>query len=141
MFFVKGEGFFYPLFIELRNLIRYQTTRVSNSSRDFNLSQQHCSCFRPKRRHEAHLSFIGTLQYSKQRTITRAASATIARRQLLLLFDITFSSSSSCYYFQKKAEKKLNRRRRFDTKYEDAADLLEKARDSYKLAKSCNFHK
>lgn len=43
--------------------------------------------------------------------------------------------------FEKKAEKKLNRRRRFDSKYEDAADMLEKAAKSYKLAKSCNFHK
>ena len=39
--------------------------------------------------------------------------------------------------FEKKAEKKLNRWGIFGSKYEDAADLLEKAANSYKLAKSC----
>ncbi|CAN6829350.1 unnamed protein product, partial [Brassica oleracea] len=38
--------------------------------------------------------------------------------------------------FEKKAEKKLNRWGIFGSKYEDAADLLEKAANSYKLAKS-----
>lgn len=42
--------------------------------------------------------------------------------------------------FEKKAEKKLNGWGLFGSKYEDAADLLEKAANSYKLAKSCNFH-
>lgn len=41
--------------------------------------------------------------------------------------------------FEKKAEKKLNGWGLFGSKYEDAADLLEKAANSYKLAKSCNF--
>ena len=39
--------------------------------------------------------------------------------------------------FEKKAEKKLNGWGIFGSKYEDAADLLEKAANSYKLAKSC----
>lgn len=43
--------------------------------------------------------------------------------------------------FEKKAEKKLNGWGIFGSKYEDAADLLEKAANSYKLAKSCNFQK
>ncbi|KAL0725552.1 hypothetical protein Bca4012_040151 [Brassica carinata] len=38
--------------------------------------------------------------------------------------------------FEKKAEKKLNGWGIFGSKYEDAADLLEKAANSYKLAKS-----
>lgn len=41
--------------------------------------------------------------------------------------------------FEKKAEKKLNGWGLFGSKYEDAADLLEKAANSYKLAKSCKF--
>lgn len=41
--------------------------------------------------------------------------------------------------FEKKAEKKLNGWGLFGSKYEDAADLLEKAANSYKLAKSCIF--
>lgn len=40
--------------------------------------------------------------------------------------------------FEKKAEKKLNSWALFGSKYEDAADLYEKAANSYKLAKSCN---
>lgn len=36
--------------------------------------------------------------------------------------------------FEKKAEKKLNGQGIFGSKYEDAADLLEKAANSYKLA-------
>lgn len=39
--------------------------------------------------------------------------------------------------FEKKAEKKLNGWGIFGSKHEDAADLLEKAANSYKLAKSC----
>lgn len=39
--------------------------------------------------------------------------------------------------FEKKAEKKLNGWGIFGSKYEDAADLLEKSANSYKLAKSC----
>ena len=40
--------------------------------------------------------------------------------------------------FEKKAEKKLNGWGLFGSKYEDAADLFDKAANSYKLAKSCN---
>ena len=39
--------------------------------------------------------------------------------------------------FEKKAEKKLSGWGIFGSKYEDAADLLEKAANSFKLAKSC----
>ncbi|XP_047953704.1 alpha-soluble NSF attachment protein-like, partial [Salvia hispanica] len=42
--------------------------------------------------------------------------------------------------FEKKAEKKLSGWGFFGSKYEDASDLFEKAANSYKLAKSCNFH-
>lgn len=41
--------------------------------------------------------------------------------------------------FEKKAEKKLNGWGIFGSKHEDAADLFEKAANSYKLAKSCNL--
>lgn len=40
---------------------------------------------------------------------------------------------------EKKAEKKLNGWGLFGSKYEDAADLYDKAANSYKLAKSCNI--
>lgn len=40
--------------------------------------------------------------------------------------------------FEKKADKKLNGWAVFGSKYDDAAELLEKAANSYKLAKSCN---
>ena len=40
--------------------------------------------------------------------------------------------------FEKKAVKKLNGWGLFGSKYEDAADLFDKAANSYKLAKSCN---
>lgn len=40
---------------------------------------------------------------------------------------------------EKKAEKKLNGWGLFSSKYEDAADLYDKAANSYKLAKSCNI--
>ena len=39
--------------------------------------------------------------------------------------------------FEKKAEKKLNGWAFFGSKYEDAADLFDKAGNSYKLAKAC----
>lgn len=39
--------------------------------------------------------------------------------------------------FEKKAEKKLNGWGLFGSKYEDAADLFDKAANSFKLAKSC----
>jgi alpha-soluble NSF attachment protein len=39
--------------------------------------------------------------------------------------------------FEKKADKKLGGWSVFGGKYDDAADLLEKAANSYKLAKSC----
>lgn len=39
--------------------------------------------------------------------------------------------------FEKKAEKKLNGWGLFGSKYEDAADLFDKAANCYKLAKSC----
>jgi hypothetical protein len=39
--------------------------------------------------------------------------------------------------FEKKADKKLSGWAVFGTKYDDAAELLEKAANSYKLAKSC----
>lgn len=41
--------------------------------------------------------------------------------------------------FEKKAEKKLNGWAFFGSKYEDAADLFDKAGNSYKLAKACEF--
>jgi len=41
--------------------------------------------------------------------------------------------------FEVKAEKKLTGWGLFGSKYEDAADLFDKAANSYKLAKSCNF--
>lgn len=41
--------------------------------------------------------------------------------------------------FEKKAEKKLTSWGLFGSKYEDAADLFDKAANSYKLAKSCHF--
>lgn len=41
--------------------------------------------------------------------------------------------------FEKKAEKKLSGWGLFGSKYEDAAELYEKASNSFKLAKSCNF--
>ena len=41
--------------------------------------------------------------------------------------------------FEKKAEKKLSGWGLFGSKYEDAADLFDKAANSFKLAKSCNF--
>lgn len=41
--------------------------------------------------------------------------------------------------FEKKAEKKLSGWGLFGSKYEDAAELYEKAANSFKLAKSCNF--
>lgn len=41
--------------------------------------------------------------------------------------------------FEAKAEKKLNGWAIFGSKYEDASDLFEKAANSYKLAKACNF--
>ncbi len=40
--------------------------------------------------------------------------------------------------FEKKADKKLSGWAVFGSKYDDAAELLEKAANSYKLAKSCN---
>lgn len=39
--------------------------------------------------------------------------------------------------FEKKAEKKLSGWGLFGSKYEDAADLFDKAANSFKLAKSC----
>lgn len=39
--------------------------------------------------------------------------------------------------FEKKAEKKLSGWGLFGNKYEDAADLFDKAANSFKLAKSC----
>lgn len=42
--------------------------------------------------------------------------------------------------FENKAEKKLTGWGLFGSKYEDAADLFEKAANSYKLAKSCYFY-
>ena len=39
--------------------------------------------------------------------------------------------------FEKKAEKKLNGWGIFGSKYEDAADLFDKAANNFKLAKSC----
>jgi hypothetical protein len=41
--------------------------------------------------------------------------------------------------FEKKAEKKLNSWGLFGSKYEDAADLFDKAANSFKLAKSCIY--
>lgn len=41
--------------------------------------------------------------------------------------------------FEKKAEKKINGWGLFGSKYEDAADLYDKAANCYKLAKSCMF--
>lgn len=41
--------------------------------------------------------------------------------------------------FEKKAEKKLNGWVLFGSKYEDAADLFDKAANSFKLAKSCTL--
>jgi alpha-soluble NSF attachment protein len=41
--------------------------------------------------------------------------------------------------FEKKAEKKLSGWGLFGSKYEDAADLFDKAANSFKLAKSCIF--
>ena len=41
--------------------------------------------------------------------------------------------------FERKAEKKLNSWGLFGSKYEDAADLFDKAANSFKLAKSCNY--
>lgn len=41
--------------------------------------------------------------------------------------------------FEKKAEKKLSGWGLFGSKYEDAAELFDKAANSFKLAKSCNF--
>lgn len=41
--------------------------------------------------------------------------------------------------FEKKAEKKISGWALFGSKFEDAADLYEKAANSYKLAKSCMF--
>ena len=41
--------------------------------------------------------------------------------------------------FEKKAEKKLSGWGLFGSKHEDAAELYEKAANSFKLAKSCNF--
>jgi hypothetical protein len=40
--------------------------------------------------------------------------------------------------FEKKADKKMSGWAVFGSKYDDAAELLEKAGNSYKLAKSCN---
>lgn len=40
--------------------------------------------------------------------------------------------------FEKKAEKKLTGWGLFGSKYEDAADLFDKAGNSFKLAKNCN---
>jgi alpha-soluble NSF attachment protein len=39
--------------------------------------------------------------------------------------------------FEKKAEKKLSGWAIFGSKYEDAADLFDKAANSFKLAKNC----
>lgn len=41
--------------------------------------------------------------------------------------------------FEKKADKKLSGWGLFGSKFEDAADLFEKAANSFKLAKSCNY--
>ena len=41
--------------------------------------------------------------------------------------------------FENKAEKKLNGWGLFSSKYEDAADLFDKAANCYKLAKACKF--
>lgn len=41
--------------------------------------------------------------------------------------------------FEKKAEKKLSGWGLFSSKYEDAADLFDKAGNCFKLAKSCIF--
>lgn len=41
--------------------------------------------------------------------------------------------------FEKKAEKKLSGWGLFGSKYEDAAELFEKAANAFKLAKSCNY--
>lgn len=41
---------------------------------------------------------------------------------------------------EKKAEKKINGWALFGSKYEDAADLYDKAANSYKLCKSCIIH-
>jgi len=41
--------------------------------------------------------------------------------------------------FEKKAEKKLSGWGLFGSKYEDAADLFDKAANSFKLGKSCIF--
>ncbi|GLU22274.1 hypothetical protein SLE2022_383620 [Rubroshorea leprosula] len=40
--------------------------------------------------------------------------------------------------FEKKAEKKLNGWGLFSPKYEDAAELFDKAANSFKLAKACD---
>lgn len=41
--------------------------------------------------------------------------------------------------FEAKADKKLTGWAIFGSKHEDAAELFEKAANSYKLAKSCNY--
>ena len=41
--------------------------------------------------------------------------------------------------FEKQAEKKLSGWGLFGSKYEDAAELFEKAANAFKLAKSCNY--
>ena len=41
--------------------------------------------------------------------------------------------------FERKAEKKLASWGLFGSKYEDAAELLDRAANSYKLAKACSF--
>jgi len=44
------------------------------------------------------------------------------------------------YEFEKKADKKMQGWSIFGSKYDDAAELYEKAGNSYKLAKSCKLH-
>lgn len=41
--------------------------------------------------------------------------------------------------FERKAEKKIKGWGLFGSKYEDAADLFQKAANSFKLSKSCEF--
>ena len=41
--------------------------------------------------------------------------------------------------FERKAEKKIKGWGMFGSKYEDAADLYQKAANSYKLSKSCEY--
>lgn len=41
--------------------------------------------------------------------------------------------------FERKAEKKIKGWGLFGSKYEDAADLYQKAANSFKLSKSCEF--